>query len=245
MNKRPIRKNENMKPFIVILLIIITIAVIAGYFGTRYVVYPLFIKDKSMIVKKVKSNIEEGVDDNKQTENNNSDSDNKNSVTSKTNGFTIYNVQLGNFGSKENADALIEDLKEAKVYAYILNDNGYKVVTSPVTEYNFAEIQKNNIKEFSEDAFILKREVSAEKETTELTIKKILNNVYKAKKDQTTEQYIEELRKNIKESLNTKSLKEETTQVFQSMYDEVNKDEYKKELYELEQMIIENIEQII
>ncbi|MCG8484192.1 MAG: SPOR domain-containing protein [Clostridia bacterium] len=246
MYKRPMRKNETMKPFFVVLLVITVGAVIVGYFGTRYVIYPLFIKDNHMVVRKVESNTikDNIVKDNRNTNTTNEQA-NHTTINSNSNEFIVYSVQLGNFGSRENAIALIEDLKEEGIHAYILNDNGYKVVTSPVIDYNDADIQKNNVKSFSEDAFILKRKFFAENETVEAALKNILNNISQAKKEENGEKYLEELRTVIKKSIDSQSLEQETVQVFQTMYEEVNKDNYKKELFELEKMIIMKIEEII
>lgn len=235
-----------MKPFFVGLLVITVGAVIVGYFGTRYVIYPLFIKDSSFVVKKVESQVNvDTIINEKEKARDINEKTNQAAINSNSNNLTLYSVQLGNFGSKENAATLIKELEAEGVFAYILNEQGYKVVTSPVTNYTAADNQKRTLRDFSEDAFVLKRKVYTENDIAEATVKSILNAVYQAREKENGEKYLQELRSVIKESLESQSLEQETVQVFQTMYDEVNKENYKKELFELEKMIIMRIEEII
>lgn len=250
MKRRRLKKNETLIPFLVILLIITCSATLLGYFGTRYIVYPIFLEGEPSIGNvENKSTIPETAASTNNEAPKETDSAAVQQISStQSEDFIIYNVQLGNFSSKENADILIGELEQDDIYAYILGDKGYKVVTSPVMDYAQADVIKNKVIKYAQDAFVLKRKVYVEDEAVESSVKNIINRLHQVKTEQSlSEENAQELKEALNQALNNKNMEEKTITSFQNMYDEVNKikDYPNNELFELEKMIIMKVEEIL
>lgn len=248
MKKYKPKSNYAIKPLIFMLVIITVSAVMIGYFGTRYIVYPIFLKNNSGI-ERVENNISspEIVEESANVETPVKEtSDSKPSLNSKE--FLVYHVQLGNFTAKENADALIKELEEDGIFAYILEDEGFKVVTVPRTSYNQAESNKNEILNYAQDAFILKRRVHVDNVSVKTTIENILNDLNEAHtQKEIGEAWLTKLKGAFQDGLGDSQMEEKTIATFQKLYDEVNQIDniQNNELFELEKMIIMKVEEIL
>lgn len=170
MKRKLLKNDESFESIAMMLLIVVGIAVIVGYLGTRYVVYPVFLKEE----------IRSSVDNEKLDEKISKGQENEEKVNTKTqetvvqtgtettkdpaittthNSFSVFHVQLGKFQEKDNAQILIKELNEKDIKAYTLVDSGYKVVSLPFTSYEEAEDMRKKISQSYKDAFILKRDV--------------------------------------------------------------------------------------
>lgn len=249
MKRYRLKKSESLKPLLAMLLIIIFCAVILGYFGTRYIVYPVFINNNTKNV---------GFDDNGSgiaTQQSNIQStqtqvqDSKHSSETKLKDFYVYHIQLGNFSSEENANALVNELKGNGIYAYILNDNGFKVVSTPAADYDKATAMKEKMLSYAEDAFVLKRIVYVENRSVQTTIQNILNYLYEALTEpaKINDAWILKLKDSLQGGYTDVQFAAETIQAFQKIYDEVNNIKSYQNIgsYDLEKIIITNIENII
>lgn len=169
MKKNLLKNDETFESIAMMLLIVVGIAVIVGYLGTRYVVYPVFLKEEtSSNVSHEKLN-EQLSNDQDNEEKANTDTqelvvqtgteNNEDSVSTTKSSFCVFHVQLGKFQEKDNAQVLIKELGNKDIKTYTLSDGGYKVVTLPFANYEEAVIMREKMSESYKDAFILKREV--------------------------------------------------------------------------------------
>lgn len=233
---------------LIIFLIITCGAVIIGYFGTRYFVYPIFIKGPD--TETTDLNVDQNQDSTTQPIESTSEETEDvilEEPTDKANEFQIYHVQLGNFSEKENANLLISELEKDGIYSYILGNEGFKVVTTPVTSYNQAEVLKNSLIDYAQDAFILKRKVNVENTSVKSTIMNILNDLDEAHTQTEKEQWVQKLKNAFQDGLADSQMEEKTMESFQNIYDEVNKIETfeDNQLFELEKKIIIMVEEIL
>ncbi len=109
------------------------------------------------------SNIEVGTsnDENNSQINNsydNNDTESPNNtesfVTLKLKGLTLFNVQLGSFSSKENAQTLVDELKDKEINGYMFDSNGFKVFAGTFFTRGEAEKYRDELKNTYSDAFI-------------------------------------------------------------------------------------------
>ncbi len=247
MRKYRFNKKDGTKSMLIIFLMITIGAVIIGYFGTRYFLYPIFIKGTTAEV----TGIEENQNQDTATQSNNSVQNSTVSEESeepeeKRHTFYIYHVQMGNFSSEKNAELLIDSLEENDIYAYVLKENGLKVVTAPLADYGQAEVLKNNLLTYAKDAFILKRQVQVENTSVQTTITNILNDLNEARSQPDSSRWINILKDAFQDGLGDSQMEQETLQVFQNIYDEVNQiDTSENNLFDIEKNIIIMIEEII
>ncbi|MFA5527809.1 MAG: SPOR domain-containing protein [Peptostreptococcales bacterium] len=170
MKKNLLKNDESFESIAMMLLIVVGIAVIVGYLGTRYVVYPVFLKEETKSIannEKLNEQISKDLDNEKvevNTQTNGlvvqTETENGNKSVSTTNSsFCVFHVQLGKFQEEDNAQVLIKELNEKAIQTYTLVDSGYKVVTLPFASYEEAETMRKKVSPTYKDAFILKREV--------------------------------------------------------------------------------------
>lgn len=249
MKRYRLKRSESLKPLLAMLLIIIFCAVILGYFGTRYIVYPVFINNNTKNVD-IKNNGTGTVTQQSNIQSTQTQvQDSKQNSETKLKDFYVYHIQLGNFSSEENANALVNELKGNGIYAYILNDNGYKVVTTPAADYDKAAVIKEKLLTYAVDAFVLKRIVYVENTSVQTSIQNILNYLYEAHTESAkiNDAWMLKLKDLFQEGSGDMQLAAETIQTFQKIYDEVNNIKSYQNIgsYDLEKIIITNIENII
>lgn len=94
--------------------------------------------------------------DNNNTDNNDNESPNNTDsfITLKLKGLTLFNVQLGSFSSKQNAQTLVDELKENGILGYLVDSNGYKVFAGTFFSRGEAEKYRDDLKNTYSDAFI-------------------------------------------------------------------------------------------
>ncbi|NLK71709.1 MAG: SPOR domain-containing protein [Clostridiales bacterium] len=249
MKRYRLKRSESLKPLLAMLLIIIFCAVILGYFGTRYIVYPVFIHNNTKNVD-IKNNGTGTVTQQSNIQSTQTQvQDSKQNSETKLKDFYVYHIQLGNFSSEENANALVNELKGNGIYAYILNDNGYKVVTTPAADYDKAAVIKEKLLTYAVDAFVLKRIVYVENTSVQTSIQNIINYLYEAHTESAkiNDAWMLKLKDLFQEGSGDMQLAAETIQTFQKIYDEVNNIKSYQNIgsYDLEKIIITNIENII
>lgn len=249
MKKHRFKKNDGLKPILILFVMITCGAVIIGYFGTRYFVYPIFIKEPNAEITDLNSGQEQNQDSKTQPieSSKKEEVSARESENNRANEFHIYHVQLGNFTAKENANLLISELEKGGIYAYILGSDGFKVVTTPVANYEQAETLKNCLIDYAQDAFILKRKVNVENTSVETTITNVLYDLNEARAEPEGQQWIQKLKSAFQDGLADSQMEQETIKTFQKIYDEVNKIETleKNDLFEMEKKIIIMVEEII
>lgn len=246
MKKYKSRKYIELRPFLMMVAFIVAGAVIIGYFGTRYIVYPVFLKneaDTQTIEQYSDSNANHDIPET-------SDEQLKDTTEKGENEEKayIYHVQLGHFSIKHNADLLIEEAKKDGVFTYVLEGDGYKVVTTPCMSYNQADKIKEKMQIYAPDAFVLKRKINLDNTSVKNTIENILNDLNEVHmQSNVSDEWVKKLKNAFQYGLGDSQMKEKTMETFQSIYEEINKIEniQNNDLFELEKMIIMKVEEII
>ncbi len=246
MRKYRINKNDGIRHLLIVFLMITLGAVIIGYFGTRYFIYPILIKESDAQLTNIEEHDQGTVPQANEPVQQLKEAEELAEPEKNINAFYIYHVQLGNFSTEKNADSLINRLEEDNIYAYVFEDDGFKVVTTPVIDYNQAEVIKDNLLAYAEDAFIFKRQIQVDNVSVETTITNILNDLREAHSQPDSNQWIKKLKGAFQDGLGDSQMKQETIQAFQSIYDEVNQiDAWENNLFDIEKRIIIMIEEII
>jgi Sporulation related domain. len=168
-----------------IFVVIIVLAVAAGYAGTKYVVYPYLLDNRNQIEdaseqpKADGTATDAGVDvttntpsviidkqDIKNTTDNSTSTDgtlenpgstaaNSGSATAKT-GNGPYCVQFGSFSTRESAETLSSELTGKGIYSYILESGGaQKVLGLPYTNQEKAKEAVAIVSSEAADAFVV------------------------------------------------------------------------------------------
>lgn len=131
---------------------IVAILITVGLF--KYLILPYISSDDNP------SNVSEEIpsDDNNPQGNNITDKDNPDItdsyITLELEGLTLFNVQLGSFSSKENAQTLVDKLLENGINGYLVDSNGYKVYAGRFFSRGEAEKYRDELKDTYSDAFI-------------------------------------------------------------------------------------------
>lgn len=247
MKKYKPRKRVEIRPFLMMVAFIIVGAVVIGYFGTRYVVYPVFLRneaDANTIEESSNSNASQTIPETSTEQS----KDTAEEITINEEETYIYHVQLGHFSIEQNANLLIEEVKKDGIFTYVLEDDGYKVVTAPCMRYNQADKIKDKMRAYVPDAFILKRKMSVDSTLVKNTIENILNDLNEVHtQSEVSDEWIAKLKNAFQYGLGDSQMEEKTMETFQSIYDEINKVDHiqNNDLFELEKMIIMKVEEII
>lgn len=166
------RKNSSNKVTNIIIFFVIApilaITITVGLF--KYLILPQVLPDKET------STVEENVDSNDQEnnensndsngENSNSNEDSNEESTSNTvltfnlPGMNLYNVQIGSFSERKNAESLVEQLRKNGIDGYIIEKESYKVFVGTFFSREDADVYLVKVREFYKEAFIKKFDIN-------------------------------------------------------------------------------------
>ena len=153
-NKKNLGKWRNIIIFFIIAPIV-AILITTGLF--RYLILPYIVSDDNPDnINQDKQNNED--DSPKSDKNNNQDNQDSDitdpTMTLRLDGMSLFNVQLGSFSSKENAESLVSQLKEKEINAYIVDSDSFKVFAGTFFSRREAEKYKDKLKNTYTDAFL-------------------------------------------------------------------------------------------
>jgi len=158
-------KNDKVLGFVTLFVFAPIVAILIGGALVRYIILPQFSLNENIgVIKEQKSEvigditdgglITEGDSENSQDQNNEGNSNVDEEKELKLEGNTLYNIQVGSLSTEENAQALIEELKQQSIAAYIVKTDNYKVYTGTYFTKEEAEVYITEIREKYKDAFI-------------------------------------------------------------------------------------------
>lgn len=133
---------------------IVAILLTIGLF--KYLILPQFLPEDD---KDANNNqIEQETDNPNSTDendNSNSNEENNGQLSMYTlDGMDLFSVQIGSFGSKENAEKLVEQLKENGLDGYLIEKDSYKVFAGTFFSRQEADVYLIKVREYYSDAFI-------------------------------------------------------------------------------------------
>ena len=154
----------------VIFVLIVAGAVFCGYFGTKYVIDPIFLGEKEEILTKPE---EEGqknetiFGENEKKERIESNRENvassgalqegkANQNTEQT--VTLYTLKFGTYSTEENGNQAVADLASKSIYSYPVEMEGeYRIYSLPFCEKSDATAFKDGYLAMGEDCFVVPR----------------------------------------------------------------------------------------
>ncbi|WP_129596840.1 SPOR domain-containing protein [Anaerophilus nitritogenes] len=157
LKRNRIRKeSEGKKIGIIFLLgILIFLSVGCGFLLTQHIIIPSFlnhqIEQKNIVKQEERKKTQE------KKENEQSRIDTKNTLS--LNGLDMFSIQIGSFSTSENAQNMVDNLYERKIPAFIVDENGYKVITAVMLDRNSADVFMKTIKSEYEEAFVLSKRI--------------------------------------------------------------------------------------
>ncbi len=155
------RRNRNTKNLgkwrnVIIFFIIAPIVAILITIGLfRYLILPYIVSDDNP--DNINQDKQNNEDDSGQGDDNNNDQDSDITdpiITLRLDGMSLFNVQLGSFSSKENAQSLVNQLKEKDINAYVVDSDSFKVFAGTFFSRTEAERYKDKLKNTYKDAFL-------------------------------------------------------------------------------------------
>ncbi|WP_425446560.1 SPOR domain-containing protein [Dethiothermospora halolimnae] len=163
-SKRRNRSKGKLRNFIIFIIILPLISILIGVGIVKFIILP-----RTSINKDTKSENEEVIDDvNKDdVQSEKKEQDSKTEETDKEDnnreqekitkvqaeGFDLYNIQIGSFNSKENAQVLLNQLNDKGLYGYLIKDKAYKVYVATFFNEEEAEEYKKEVKKTYKDSF--------------------------------------------------------------------------------------------
>ncbi|MTI48559.1 MAG: SPOR domain-containing protein [Firmicutes bacterium] len=153
------------------------VAILISLGLVKYLLLPQFMPDKE--ANSVIDNVSKDTDQNQDEENsgkdneeNSENSNNNNSgiATYKLDGMNLFSIQVGSFSSNDNAEKLVNQLKENNLDGYIVDQESYKVFTGTFFSKEETETYLEIVRETYNDAFIKSFDINGS------TIKYNVNN---------------------------------------------------------------------
>lgn len=150
-----------------VFIIVIILAVAAGYAGTKYIIFPYLLgpaqSDNTAGGGGGKATTETAVDvitsppgviiDGQNLKNNDTNNGNSNAVSSSSGPFS---VQFGSFSSKEGADAMSAELAGKGIYSYVYGTGeSYKVLGLPYSTEEKAKQAASVVSAVVSDVFVV------------------------------------------------------------------------------------------
>lgn len=167
LSRSKIRNEYFGKKFLTIILFLIILPILSifpGYLAAKYFVIPHFSSGNSsnyeneIQSKNIEQNITSEVEEVSQIKNQNPQETASGSI--EFTGFDIFSVQVGNFSTKENANALIEELDQRNMGAYLYESDGFKVITLSLLERSQVDATIPAILNIYEGAFVVPIKIS-------------------------------------------------------------------------------------
>ena len=166
------KKIYNIKVSTLIMIFLPILSIIIGYFGVKfYLLSNNNFNDSIDLNKPGVEEIIENEDENEdeenfesdedsetttveETENNTDNSSTNKKITSRIKNISFYSIQVGSFSNNENAEEFKKELADEGYYAYILENQNFKVFVSASDERENLEDSLEAVKSFSPDAFV-------------------------------------------------------------------------------------------
>ncbi|MGI6731120.1 MAG: SPOR domain-containing protein [Anaerovoracaceae bacterium] len=165
-----------------IFVVIVLLAVAAGYAGTKYIIYPIFLQDSGVdgsinsenqngsqaqsdidvttsppsVTIDSQTNPDENQEVTEQSQEAQVKNDSEQENQAVPSGKGPYTVQFGNFTTREAADSYAKELTQQGIYTYIYEDDStFKVLGLPYGEKAKAQEAVSVISSIVEDAFVV------------------------------------------------------------------------------------------
>lgn len=142
--RRYSRRQTNKDKLVFILLFGVIspiVSIVLGFFLVKYMIYPSIISNENNPVENAK-------------EVNEATGEEQNVSDGNINSLSIFNIQTGSFNDLENAQALVESLKNKNVPAYVVKLDNYKVFSGTFFTKLDAEEFKQYLNQNIEEIFI-------------------------------------------------------------------------------------------
>lgn len=131
---------------------IVAILITAGLF--KFLISPYIVSDDNeQVIQNEEDNLDQDTT-NGDINNNGNSTDTDDTITLKLDGMSMFNVQVGSFSSKENAQVLVDELKQNEINGYMVNKDGYKVFAGTFFSRGEAEKYRDDLKNTYSDAFL-------------------------------------------------------------------------------------------
>ncbi len=132
---------------------LLAIFITVGLF--KYIIVPRFFPDNEVSVNindvQNERNVEDTSDGSAST---NTPQESNETLTLRLGGMNLYNVQLGSFSSKENAQGFVNELRENDINSYMIANDSFKVFAGSFFLREEADRYLMKIRESYSDAFI-------------------------------------------------------------------------------------------
>ena len=144
---------------ILFLIILPAVSIVPGYLGAKYFVIPYFFSGNSSTseneieIQDVGQNSTPIIEEAPQIQSQNPQDIVAGSL--ELSGFDIFSIQVGSFSTKENAEALVQELEQKKMGAYLYENHGFKVITLSLLERTQVDATIPTIINNYEGAFVV------------------------------------------------------------------------------------------
>jgi len=154
-------KKDRLTTFFAFFVVAPFLAIVLGFAVVKFLIVPAFLPTYEDANKQItQDNVGDTIDEIEQGEylSNEEEQDTQVNSTkinqSKIDGITLYNIQVGNFNSEENANNLISELSSKEMLGYLAKLNSYKVFAGTYLSKEEADKYLLEVRNSYEDAFI-------------------------------------------------------------------------------------------
>jgi len=168
MNRRNRYPRRDARTGFAVFIIVIILAVAAGYAGTKYIIYPYLIGNNQAENSEKGSSGDTGAADTAEDvitsppsiiidqQNLTDDTKNDGNTDAVSSAKGPFSVQFGSFSSKEGADAFSTELAGKGIYSYVYESGGsYKVLGLPYSSEEKAREAASVVSAVVSDVFVV------------------------------------------------------------------------------------------